>query len=147
MEFEIFPAQSEKASPMEFGESSPVDFGRLSPAKLKGLSPLESNRLFPVKSQLKDHPQRSSLLSQTEFKSPAGLNITSNGNSSPAEFISGILSRAPLPHKVISLSVYSPTELSSPAGLFSQSSSFAIPSGNEEFNFFSSSYPRFIFPS
>ena len=50
------------------------------------------------------------------------------------EFISGIFSRASPPHRLISSSVYSPTELSSPAGLFSQSPSFSIPSGNEESN-------------
>ena len=55
---------------------------------------------------------------------------------SPTEFIVKILSRASLPHRVIPLgvissSVYSPTELSSPASL---SSSFIIPSRNEELN-------------
>ena len=87
-----------------------------------------------MKSQLKDHPQRSSFLSQTETQSPTGFSITSNGNSSPSEFIGGILSRSSLPHIAISSSVYSPTELSYPAGLFSQSSLFAIPSRNEECN-------------
>ena len=150
----FFPAQTEEASPVEFGESSPVDFGRLSLAKLKRLSPIESKilspieskRLSPVKSQLKRSSQRSSFLSQIETQSPTGFSIASNGNLPPAEFISGILSRACPPHRVISSSVYSPAELSSPAGLFSQSSSFTIPSGNEEFNSFLQQQSGIYFP-
>ena len=51
-----------------------------------GLSPVESKRLSPVKSPLENHPHRSSFLSQTEIQSPIGFTITSNSNSSPAEF-------------------------------------------------------------
>ena len=98
-----------------------------------------------MKSQLKDHPQRSSFPSQTRSQSPTGFSITSNGNSSPAEFIGGILSRTFLLNRLISSSVYSPMELSSPAGLFSQSSSLVIPSGNEKLNSILQQL-RYLFP-
>ena len=81
-----------------------------------------------------------------ETQSPTGFSITSNGNSSPAELIGGILSRASLPHRVVSSLVYSPMELSSPAGLFLQSSSFAIPSGNKEFSSFLQQLYEIYFP-
>ena len=127
-----------KLSPVEFEESSSVDSGRL--------SPVESKRLFPVKSQLENYPQWSSFFSQTGIQSPTGFIITSSGNSSPAEFIDGILNRASLPHRVILSSVYSLVELSSPAGLFSQSSSFTIPNRNEESNSFLQQQSGIYFP-
>ena len=39
----IFPAQSEEASPVEFGESSPVDSGSLSPTEYKNKYPQPSS--------------------------------------------------------------------------------------------------------
>ena len=110
------------------------------------LSPVESKRSFPVKSQLENHPHQSLFLSQTEIQSPTSFIITSNGNSSPVEFISGTLNRASLPHRVILSSIYSPTELSSYAGLFSQSSSFTISSRNETFNSFLQQRSGIYFP-
>ena len=123
---------------MEFEELSLVDSGIL--------SLVESKSLSPVRSLLESHPQRSSFLSQTGIQSPTEFSITSNDNSSPAKFISGILYRTSLPHGVISSSVYCPTELSSPAGLFSHSSSFAISSGNEEFSSFIQQQSGIYFP-
>ena len=130
--------QSEKASPVELGESSP--------AELKGLSPLESKRLSPVKPQLKDHPPAESFPftnkkfnPQQDSVSPATV-IHPQLNLSAESSVEHVLPR------VISLSVYSPAELSSPAGLFSQSSLFTTPSGNEEFSSFLQQQSGIYFP-
>ena len=135
---------------MEFGEFSSVEAGGLSPVEPKRLSPIEPKRLFPLKSRLENHPQRSSFLSQTEIQSPTGFIITSNDNSSPAKVISskstGPLAEYILPTESFPRQFTPQRKLSSPAGLFSQSSSFTIPNGNEEFNSFLQQQSGIYFP-
>ena len=150
-----FPNRVEASSPVNSGSLSPVEYKitlpsqvqNIIPSRILRIIPAKSNKVIPSKSQLKDHPQRSSSLSQNRNSILNGLSIISNGNPSPIEFISGVLSRASLPHIVISSSVYSPMELSSPTGLFSQSHSFIIPSGNEEFNSILQRLSEIYFPS
>ena len=81
-------------------------------------------------------PKKSSLSPATVIHPQLSLFLQINRSSS----------RVCPSHRVISSSVYSPAELSSPAGLFSQSYSFTIPSGNEEFNSFLQQQSGIYFP-
>ena len=113
-----------KISPVELGELSPVKSKRAIPSKV-AIGKSSPVKFFPFTKQ-EFNPQQVSLSPAAVIHPQTRLLLQISGSSAEHLFPTESFSHQFIP----------PVELSSSAGLFSQSSSFTILSENEEFNIF-----------